>query len=124
MNLIRRITAIALSLSLMNITGCETSTNEDVTSDNINLSAQSLIKSSGTAADLSGYTPNVLFKADRGFNNPLITNIFCADPTSVEYNGRLYVYGTNDNQQYLEKPNSANAISYCEDRADVVLYDC
>ena len=25
--------------------------------------------------------------------------IFVADPTSVEYNGRLYVYGTNDTQQ-------------------------
>lgn len=32
--------------------------------------------------------------------NPLITNQFCADPTAVEYNGRLYVYGTNDHQQY------------------------
>lgn len=33
-------------------------------------------------------------------NNPLISEIFCADPTAVEYNGRLYVYGTNDHQQY------------------------
>lgn len=32
--------------------------------------------------------------------NPLIANVFCADPTAVEYNGRLYVYGTNDQQQY------------------------
>lgn len=32
--------------------------------------------------------------------NPLIANIFCADPTAVEYDGRLYVYGTNDQQQY------------------------
>lgn len=32
--------------------------------------------------------------------NPLISNIFCADPTSVEYNGRLYIYGTCDQQQY------------------------
>lgn len=27
---------------------------------------------------------------------------FVQDPTSVEYNGRLYVYGTNDHQQYQE----------------------
>ena len=27
-------------------------------------------------------------------------NVFCADPTSVEYNGRLYIYGTCDHQQY------------------------
>ena len=32
--------------------------------------------------------------------NPLISNVFCADPTAVEYEGRLYIYGTNDNQQY------------------------
>ena len=32
--------------------------------------------------------------------NPISPNIFCADPTGVEYNGRLYVYGTNDHQQY------------------------
>ena len=31
--------------------------------------------------------------------NILLDFIFVADPTSVEYNGRLYVYGTNDTQQ-------------------------
>ena len=41
--------------------------------------------------------------------NPISAEIFCADPTSVEYNGRLYVYGTNDHQQYLEKgPDAEN----------------
>ena len=34
-----------------------------------------------------------------GNANPLLDFIFVADPTSVEYNGRLYVYGTNDTQQ-------------------------
>lgn len=34
--------------------------------------------------------------------NPISSNIFCADPTAVEYNGRLYVYGTNDHQQSEE----------------------
>lgn len=33
-------------------------------------------------------------------NNPLLANVFCADPTAVEYDGRLYVYGTNDHQMY------------------------
>ena len=28
-----------------------------------------------------------------GNNNPISSNIFCADPTGLEYNGRLYVYG-------------------------------
>lgn len=32
--------------------------------------------------------------------NPLLSNIFCADPTAIEYEGRLYIYGTNDHQQY------------------------
>lgn len=32
--------------------------------------------------------------------NPISPNIFCADPTGVEYEGRLYIYGTNDQQQY------------------------
>ena len=32
--------------------------------------------------------------------NPISANVFCADPTAVEYEGRLYVYGTNDHEQY------------------------
>ncbi len=32
--------------------------------------------------------------------NPISPNIFCADPTCIEYEGRIYVYGTNDHQQY------------------------
>lgn len=32
--------------------------------------------------------------------NPISGQIYCADPTAVEYDGRLYVYGTNDHQQY------------------------
>lgn len=34
-----------------------------------------------------------------GHNNPLLDFMFVADPTAVEYDGRLYVYGTNDTQQ-------------------------
>ncbi len=33
-------------------------------------------------------------------HNPLSDEVFCADPTSVEYKGRLYVYGTNDSEQF------------------------
>lgn len=32
--------------------------------------------------------------------NPISPNVFCADPTGVEFEGRLYIYGTNDQQQY------------------------
>jgi arabinoxylan arabinofuranohydrolase len=34
-------------------------------------------------------------------NNPISANVFCADPTALEYNGRLYVYGSNDHQEFL-----------------------
>jgi hypothetical protein len=40
--------------------------------------------------------------------NPLVTNVYCADPTAVEYEGRLYVYGTNDHQQYLYDKKGEN----------------
>ena len=33
--------------------------------------------------------------------NPLSANVFCADPTALEYDGRLYVYGTNDHQEFI-----------------------
>ena len=39
---------------------------------------------------------------DTRFNNPISPDFYCADPTAVEYNGRLYVYGTNDHQQFEE----------------------
>ena len=32
--------------------------------------------------------------------NPLLDFMFTADPTAVEYNGRIYVYATNDHQEY------------------------
>jgi arabinoxylan arabinofuranohydrolase len=32
--------------------------------------------------------------------NPLLDFMFTADPTAVEYEGRIYVYATNDHQQY------------------------
>ena len=40
--------------------------------------------------------------------NPLVSTRFSADPTSVEYNGRLYVFSTNDHQQYLATPYAIN----------------
>ncbi len=33
--------------------------------------------------------------------NPISPCVFCADPTAIDYDGRLYVYGTNDHQQYI-----------------------
>lgn len=36
-----------------------------------------------------------------GNGNPVSPCVFCADPTSLEYDGRLYLYGTNDHQQFI-----------------------
>ena len=35
-------------------------------------------------------------------NNPISPCVYCADPTALEYNGRLYVYGSNDHQQFIK----------------------
>ncbi len=34
--------------------------------------------------------------------NPISPCVFCADPTALDYKGRLYVYGTNDHQQFIQ----------------------
>ena len=41
-------------------------------------------------------------KLQNGHGNPLLDFHFTADPTAVEHDGRLYVYATNDHQQYEE----------------------
>ena len=40
--------------------------------------------------------------------NPISACVFCADPTAIEYKGRLYVYGTNDHQQFLVNNKSGS----------------
>lgn len=40
--------------------------------------------------------------------NPIVTSRLTADPWAMEYNGRVYVYGTNDSQQYELAPNKDN----------------
>ncbi len=40
--------------------------------------------------------------------NPVVTSRLTADPYAMEYNGRVYVYGTNDSQQYFLTPNADN----------------
>ena len=39
---------------------------------------------------------------EEGNVNPISASVFCADPTALEYNGRLYVYGSNDHQQFIK----------------------
>ena len=40
--------------------------------------------------------------------NVISSEIYCADPTAAEFRGRLYVYGTNDHQQYREGKTGSN----------------
>ena len=53
-------------------------------------------------------------------NNPISANIFCADPTALEYNGRLYVYGSNDHQQFIANGKKGDN-SYGEIKSIVVF---
>ena len=57
------------------------------------------------SAELGISIPDTLAGTDKpiGENNPIASNYFFADPTSVEYDGRLYVYGTSDQQEYGAK---------------------
>ena len=40
-----------------------------------------------------------------GDNNPIITQRFMADPYAMEYNGRVYVYGSNDSEGFYKNEN-------------------
>ncbi len=51
---------------------------------------------------------------------PICPNIYCADPTAVEYNGRLYVFGTNDHQQY-DKVGDEGTNTYESIKSFVIL---
>lgn len=44
--------------------------------------------------------PEVSPKLASGHGNPLVDFHFTADPTAVEHDGRLYVYASNDHEQY------------------------
>lgn len=45
--------------------------------------------------------PNLTkFKLGNGNANPLLDYVYCADPTAVVYQGRVYVYGTHDQEEY------------------------
>lgn len=61
--------------------------------------AEKVIDTAAMEALFAGITPTASYKAD-GENNPLFTQRFGADPGAMEYNGRVYVYTTNDVIEY------------------------
>ena len=65
------------------------------------------IRTAESAAAVTPKTWTSSFKLGTDRANPLLDFHYIADPTAIEYNGRLYVYGTNDHQQY-EAGTSSN----------------
>ena len=59
-----------------------------------------IIRTKESAAAVTPKTWTSSFKLGSDRANPLLDFHYIADPTAIEYNGRLYVYGTNDHQQY------------------------
>ena len=64
-------------------------------------SDEDILESLSGGSPIEKVSENLYKTAD--ISNPLSPNIYCADPTGIEYNGRLYVFGTNDNQQFEVK---------------------
>ena len=64
---------------------------------------QTLILATLLAMPLKGTAQTEALPYYKGLSdgNPISSNVFCADPTALEYNGRLYVYGSNDSQQFI-----------------------
>lgn len=93
----KKAVSLFAALSMAALCSCSNAAAEAPASD---MSGE-LVKSQGNEIKIS--SPNAAFASKpEGNANPIIANVFCADPTAVEYNGRLYVYGTNDQQQYDE----------------------
>jgi arabinoxylan arabinofuranohydrolase len=63
---------------------------------------------------------NVSPKLTSNNANPLLDFMFTADPTAIVYNGRVYLYATNDNQQY-EKVGKDGKNSYQYIRSLVMM---
>jgi len=55
---------------------------------------------SGQGVEISADQISTANLKETKYNNPISSDFFCADPTAVEYDGRLYLYGTNDHQQF------------------------
>ncbi len=55
-----------------------------------------------------------------GNSNPISPCVFCADPTALVCDGRVYVYGTNDHQQFLHN-NKQGSNNYGNIRSLVVF---
>lgn len=64
------------------------------------LSGMALFVATAFPASVNAQTLADSTKLATGNHNPILDFLFTADPTAVEHEGRLYVYGTNDHQQF------------------------
>ena len=106
MKTFRRIFALLCAASMLIAAGCSgaevgdsrsTENDSDIIS---NITEEEIMDSLNNGIVIDSTSENG-YKAEYNAN-PLSPSIMCADPTAVEYNGRLYVYGTNDQQQAEE----------------------
>ena len=97
----KKIAALACAAAMILSVGCFANNNDSKGSDaDTNLTDEVIIDSLNNGTIIDEVSGNV-YKTELNAN-PISPNIFCADPTAVEYEGRLYVYGTNDTQQAEE----------------------
>ncbi len=92
----KKLIAVFVCATLL-LTGC-TSLSDDAQTALAEKTADGYIRSTENSIVISQVS-NSFYKTEENAN-PISPNVFCADPTAVEYNGRLYVIGTNDHQQY------------------------
>ena len=101
----KKITALICAAAMLLVSGCseqngsgDSPAQTESSADSVSsVSEAEIIDSLNNGIIIDEVSGNV-YKNERNAN-PISPNIFCADPTAVEYNGRLYVYGTNDTQQ-------------------------
>ncbi len=86
------------------ISSTEQGTSDAMQSDITDITEEEIMDSLNNGIIIDEVSGNV-YKTEY-YCNPISTNVFCADPTAVEYEGRLYVYGTNDHQQSEEADNN------------------
>ena len=113
----KKITALICTAAMLLVSGCSEQNGSNDSSVQTESSADSvdsvskaetsdkpdnetIIDSLNNGIIIDEVSGNV-YKNERNAN-PISPSIFCADPTAVEYDGRLYVYGTNDQQQSEE----------------------
>lgn len=112
MKIIKKTAALLCATAFLISSGCSnnqgsteiSASDTELTSDtaeiNDNITEEEIMNSLNNGHVIENISQNA-YKTERNAN-PLLSGIFCADPTAVEYEGRLYVYATNDHQQSEE----------------------